>query len=257
MNNKKVLLILADGMRPDAFLNCGNTYINDIMAKAYYTLDGNTTFPSVTLPCHISLFLSVPTERHGISTNLYIPPVRPVDSLFDQLKKAGAVSAMYYSWQPLRDVASPNSLKFSEYINSGVHDAVDSELTENAITRIKKNSPDFVFLYLGDTDKIGHSNGWMSDEYLRTVSRVVDNIRRVIEECSDEYTIIITADHGGHDRIHGTELSEDMNIPMFYIGKDFQAGTRFSGGSILDITPTIAKLMDILPAEDWEGKPIF
>ena len=48
-----------------------------------------------------------------------------------------------------------------------------------------------------------------------------------------------------------------MTIPMFYIGKDFEAGKRFSGGSILDIAPTIAKLMGATPAPAWEGKSVI
>ncbi|MDY2595728.1 MAG: hypothetical protein SOW34_12765 [Oliverpabstia sp.] len=39
---------------------------------------------------------------------------------------------------------------------------------------------------------------------------------------------------------------------MFYIGKPFEVGKCFSGGSILDIAPTIAKIMDVPPATEWE-----
>jgi len=48
-----------------------------------------------------------------------------------------------------------------------------------------------------------------------------------------------------------------MTIPMFYIGKGFEAGKRFPGGSILDIAPTIAKLMGVEPADEWEGTPVL
>lgn len=82
-------------------------------------------------------------------------------------------------------------------------------------------------------------------------------IRRVIEECGEEYTVIVTADHGGHDRTHGTELPEDTTIPMFYFGKGFEQGKCFDGGSILDITPTIAKIMGVAPAPEWEGTPVI
>ena len=71
MNENKVILISVDGMRPDGFLACGNPYIEKMMESAYYTLDGKTVLPSVTLPCHMSLFHSVAPERHGITTNLY------------------------------------------------------------------------------------------------------------------------------------------------------------------------------------------
>ena len=85
----------------------------------------------------------------------------------------------------------------------------------------------------------------------------MDNVRRVVESWGEEYTVIVTADHGGHDRTHGTDLPEDMTIPMFYMGRKFQAGKRFSGGSILDIAPTIADLMGIYPAAEWEGTSVL
>ena len=257
MFENKVILISVDGMRPDGFLTCGNPYAQEMMAKSYYTLDGQTVLPSVTLPCHMSLFHSVPPQRHGISVNLYTPMVRPLNGLFEQLHMAGSVNAMYYGWEPLRDISQPKTLTYAEFIHARAEDDADTLLTDSALTRIAKSKPDFVFLYLVDTDeKGGHDNGWMSEEYLRRISVALDNVRRVVDACGEEYTIIVTADHGGHDRTHGTDMPEDMTIPMFYFGKAFPAGQRFSGGSIMDIAPTIAKLMGVYPAPEWEGKSI-
>lgn len=254
MADNKVILISVDGMRPDGFLACGNPHIHEIMARATYTLDGQTVVPSVTLPCHMSLFHSVPPTRHDITTNRYIPMSHKINGLFEQLDNAGKVCAMYYGWEPLRDVARPGSLVYAEYIHSYAEESVDTLLADSALARIAQSHPDFVFLYMVETDeKGGHDNGWMTQTYLDRISIAVDNIRRVLEACGEEYTVIITADHGGHDRTHGTELTEDMTIPMFYIGKDFAPGHRFSGGSIMDIAPTIAKLMGIAPAREWEG----
>ncbi len=258
MCENKVILISVDGMRPDGFLACKNPYIKQMMEKAYYTLDGKTVLPSVTLPCHMSLFHSVPPQRHGITTNLYLPMARPVNGLFEQMKNAGKVCAMYYGWEPLRDVARPDSLKFAEYINAYTEESSDTALTDSALARIDKSKPDFVFLYMVETDeKGGHDNGWMSEGYLERISMAVDNIRRVIEKCGDTYTVIVTADHGGHDRTHGTDAPEDTTIPMFYFGKQFASGKRFSGGSILDIAPTIAKIMGVAPADEWEGTAVI
>ena len=258
MMDNKVILISVDGMRPDGFLACKNPYIEQMMAQSCYTLDGQTVMPSVTLPCHMSLFHSVPPIRHGITANLYMPMVRPINGLFEQLSAAGKVCAMYYGWEPIRDVARPGSLKFAEFLDAYTEEFSDTALTDSALSCIRKNKPDFVFLYMVETDdKGGHDNGWMTQEYLNRISIAVDNIRRVIEEFGSEYTIIITADHGGHDRIHGTDLPEDTTIPMFYFGKEFAAGKRFFGGSILDIAPTIAKIMGIAPATEWEGTPVI
>ena len=110
MNKKKVILISVDGMRPDGLLACGDPYVQELMKRAYYTLDGRTVMPSVTLPCHMSLFHSVDPSRHGITTNLYMPQVRPIDGLFDILHAAGKKNAFFYSWEQLRDISRPGHL---------------------------------------------------------------------------------------------------------------------------------------------------
>ncbi len=258
MNGNKVILISIDGMRPDGFLQCGNPYIHEIMRRAYYSLNVETVFPSVTLPCHMSMFLSVPPTRHGITTNTYMPPVRPVDGICERLEKAGAICTMHYNWGPMRDVARPDSVHYAECVNAYAMASTDTYLTDGALKAIENYHPEFVYLYMVETDdKGGHDVGWMTKEYFHYVSVAIDNVRRVIEACGDEYTIIITADHGGHDRSHGSDMPEDMLIPNFFIGKDFPAGEKFEGGSILDIAPTIAKLMGVAPAPEWEGKSVI
>ena len=184
--------------------------------------------------------------------------VRPINGLFEQLRFAGKQSAMYYGWEPIRDVSRPESLKYSGYMWAYSQDHTDRLLTESALACIKKNAPDFVFLYMVETDeKGGHDNGWMSDEYLHRISVAIDNTKRVIDTFGDEYSVIIMADHGGHDRSHGSTLPEDMTIPFFFYGSEFAAGKEVEGISLLDIAPTIAALMEIAPEDEWEGHSVI
>ena len=79
----KVILISVDGMRPDSL-----KYVplaGKFMEKSSYTLCARTVFPSVTLPCHMSMFHSVGPERHGVTTNIFTPQVRPINGLAEQL----------------------------------------------------------------------------------------------------------------------------------------------------------------------------
>lgn len=254
---KKVILISIDGMRPDGFLACGNPFAEKMMELGSYTLEARTVFPSVTLPCHMSMFHSVAPERHGITTNLYMPLARPLNGLFEQINNSGGECAMYYGWEPLRDVARPGSLKFSGYVHSYTEDATDAVLTDMAIDRIRRSKPDFVFLYMVETDdKGGHGSGWMTPAYLGYIDAAIENVKRVYEAVGDEYTIIVTADHGGHDRSHGTDSPEDMTIPQFFIGKDFEPGRKLDNMSILDIAPTVAAVMGVAAAPEWEGKSL-
>ena len=253
----KVVLISIDGMRSDGFEQCANPYIDELKKMASYTLNAKTVFPSVTLPCHMSMFHSVPPERHGTTTNTYMPQVRPISGLFEQLKNADKVSAMYYGWEPLRNIGKPGSLVAAEYINAYSFEHTDGMLTNRALDYIKMADPDFVFLYMVETDeKGGHDNGWMSEAYLDYINRAISNVKRVIEETNGEYTVIVTADHGGHDRSHGSDMDEDMTIPMVFYGPQFAPGKELSGVSILDIAPTIATLLGTEPDEEWEGKSL-
>lgn len=254
---KKVILISIDGMRPDGLRACGNAYLNELTKKASYTFNARTVFPSITLPCHMSMFHSVPPERHCTLSNQYVEPVHPVTGLFTLLKAAGKRCAMYYGWEPLRSIGKVGTLMAAEFIHSYSFEHTDGLLTDSALAYIKKASPDFVFLYMVETDeKGGHDSGWMTDTYLDYIHLAIDNVKRVIEEAGDEYTVIVTADHGGHERSHGTDMPEDMTIPMIFLGEEFEAGRELSDVSILDIAPTVAEVMGVPAAREWEGKSL-
>ncbi len=253
----KVILISIDGMRPDGLLSCKNEYVEKLKSISSYTFNARTVFPSITLPCHLSMFHSVPPERHGTLSNTYAVPVRPINGLFEQIKAAGKTSAMYYGWEPLRDISRPESLAAAEYINSYSFEHTDGMLTERALRYIGLAKPDFVFLYMVETDeKGGHDMGWMSETYLEYISYAINNVKRVIEEVGEEYTVIVTADHGGHERGHGSDMPEDMTIPMFFTGKEFAPGRELENVSILDIAPTIADVMGVAKPREWEGESL-
>ena len=262
--SNKVILISIDGMRADGLLKCGNPYLDFIKKNTSYTFNAKSVTPTITLPCHLSMFHSVPPERHGILSNTYVPMVRPVSGLFEQIKFMGGISDMYYGWEPLRDIGQPKSLTRSAYICARDEDDTDNKLTKLALARIREDQPDFIFLYLVDTDeKGGHDHGWMSEEYLNYINVAIENVKRVYEAAQEvtaktgiQYTIIVTADHGGHDRIHGTTMKEDMIIPTFFIGKHFEPGKELAGVNILDLAPTIVDVMSVPNAPEWEGKSL-
>ena len=255
--NNKVILISIDGMRPDGFLSCGHPFVQEMMARSAHTLSAASMVPSITLPCHLSIFHSIPPQRHGTTTNLYMPPVHTVKGLFEQLHDAGKRCAMFYGWEPIREVARPGSLVHAQYIWSYARESVDQVLTDHALDFIREDQPDFVFLYLVDTDeKGGHDNGWMTKEYLNRIHTAIGCVQSVLEQAGKDYTVIVTADHGGHDRMHGTQMPEDMTIPMFFFGSSFAPGRQLENVSLLDLAPTIAHIMGVPAAKGWEGRSL-
>ena len=257
--DKKVLLISIDGMRSDGLQKCGNPYVKELEKMCAFTYNGSSMNPSVTFPCHFSMTHSVTPQRHGILTNTYVPQVRPVNGIFERVNSAGGVCAMFYGWEPLRDIVSPGALRFATYFNAYMTESSDTLLTDECEKILTQYKPDFAFLYMVETDeKGGHDNVWMSDEYLRRISIAIDNVKRMIEKFGDEYRIIIMADHGGHDRSHGSTMPEDMIIPFFFYGPEFTVGEVTDRDlSLLDIAPTIATILGVGLEPEWEGKSLI
>lgn len=252
--NRKVILILVDGMRGDAVRACGNPYVDTLLQNSAYTLQAQTVMPSITLPCHMSLFHSVDPDRHGIVTNTYTPQVRPIEGIVERLDRVEKRCAFFITWEELRDLTRPDHLAYSLTYSLHKNTDADDHITDAAIEYIKSEKPDFTFLYLGDTDERGgHDTGWMSPTYCKVVSNAFDCIRRVREAIPAEYDMIVTADHGGHDRHHGSDLPEDLTIPVILNGDSFTPGELAKPVSIKDLAPTIVKLCGASPAKEWEG----
>lgn len=253
----KVLLILVDGMRPDSLGQI--PYVEKLKQRTSYILDAKTVYPSDTLPCHMSLFHSVDPECHGTVTNTYNSAGKPITGLFESLRTAGKKSAMFYSWEQLRDVSRPGSLAYSYFISCKDYTGAVyvPACTDAAIEYIGKEQPDFVFLYLAMPDDVGHKKGWMSDEYLDSVKLCWQNIEKTLAALPEEYAVIITADHGGHDKGHGTLDSRDMTIPMFFLGTDFAPSKALCDVTIKDIAPTVLKLLQVQIPACWEGESLL
>lgn len=254
----KVVLVMVDGLRPEALESI--PFAQTLKESGTYTMQGSTVMPSVTLPCHMSLFHSVDPQRHGTTTNVYAPQVRPIRGLCEVLWDNKKKSAFFYSWSPLRDLVRPGSVTYSYLCKGGDiggYDKANHLLTDSAIACLQNGEPDFIFLYLGDVDSVGHKYGWMSDEYMHSVQSSFDDIERMMQQLDDDWCVIITADHGGHERHHGTEMPEDMTIPILFTGKPFAKGKELDAVSIMDIAPTITALFGVEPDEDWEGKSLI
>lgn len=253
--SEKVILILSDGLRPDAMLSCGHPFVEKMKEMSTYCLQAQTVMPSVTLPCHMSLFHSVDPSRHGTTTNVHTPQVRPIDGLVDVLSRAKKKCGLFFTWDQLRDIARPGMWNAMEYLRCYQYENSNQLMTPRAIRYIREQNPDFVFLYLADTDNTGHDHGWLSKEYMQDTYDAIECVKQVYEACGEEYTYIFLADHGGHDRTHGTEMPEDMTIPLFFFGPAFEKGKELPAASIKDVAPTVTKLMGVEPAEEWEGTP--
>lgn len=251
-----VIFVMIDGLRPDAIAAANTPTLRAIMARGASTLQAQSVMPSVTLPCHTSIFHSVPPERHGITSNVWTPMARPIEGLMEVAKYGDKRCAFFINWEELRDVSRPGSLAHSFMVSTSYDlENGDRIVAHHAIQHV--GSHDFSFVYLGTVDSAGHFYGWMSNEYLRQVERVDAELAKIVAALPSESVLMVQADHGGHDRFHGTDAPEDMTIPWMMMGTGIKQGYEITRRvTLLDTAPTIARLLGLRSPRDWEGESV-
>ncbi|MCB0065200.1 MAG: alkaline phosphatase family protein [Caldilineaceae bacterium] len=255
VNENLTLFIMLDGLRPDALGQCDCLTLQGLIRRGASTLHASSVMPSVTLPCHMSIFHSVPPTRHGVTTNDWQPMARPLPGLLDVVKASGKRAAAIYNWEPLRNLGQPNALHAVTFRDCSYDVDGDDWVTEKAIETLTRYPTDFAFVYYGTIDVAGHDHQWMSAPYLRQIERVDRNLGQLLTALPTSIHLVAQADHGGHERSHGTEMAEDMTIPWIAAGPQIRRGYTISHPvSLLDTAPTLARIIGLQAPRDWEGR---
>jgi predicted AlkP superfamily pyrophosphatase or phosphodiesterase len=259
----QILLFVVDGLRPDALPLASTPRIDRLIAQGASTMHARCTMPSVTLPCHVSLFLGCGPERHGVISNTWQAPDPPVPSLLEIAHRLGLRSGAFYTWEQLRDLAPPGTLDVSCYRRLGEpEEGHMREIAAAAADFVAQPGPKLAFVYLEATDQAGHRHGWMSEPYLdavaecdRAVDMVLGALPRPIQW--DRTAVLLTSDHGGHDRRHGADIPEDMTIPWIVAAPVVRAGCQLQEPvGIADTAPTLLRLLGAPAPSEWTGHAV-
>lgn len=210
---KSVLIISIDALHPDALGKVTSKTINNIMKKGVFTLDGRSTAPPLTLLSHSAMFSGVGPDTGGRRQNTWKPGEKQItlSTIFDDAKSNGFSTGFFYSKEKLGYLIS---------------DAIDrSRLdpdfsVENAMEFFNKPSPEkFCFLHISGLDQAGPVEGWLSDGYMEELFFIDENIRPLIDQVMSkkDYLIVISSDHAGHDKIHGSNHPDDAKLPLVMI----------------------------------------
>ncbi len=252
------VLLMVDGTRPDAIEAAGCVNLPALRQRSAYTHAAQSVMPSITLPCHMSIFHSVPPTRHGITTNHYVPMARPLHGLIEVLNLAAKRTAFFYNWDQLRDLSRPGHLHYSLCRNDCSTNWESDHLTvQAALAYQAEYTPDFMFVYLGTVDEAGHKHGWMQAGYLEQLAHVDEAVGWLLDGLPADSTVLFQSDHGGHDRSHGTPSPEDMTIPWYIAGPGIRPNHAISAPvGLLDTAPTLARILGVSPDPAWEGQVI-
>jgi predicted AlkP superfamily pyrophosphatase or phosphodiesterase len=260
---RHVILVSIDGLRPDAIEAFGLKTLQRLMAEGSYTLEASTILPSKTLPSHTSMLTGRTPEGHGITFNREMDShgVVEVPTIFELARREGLHTAAFYSKAKFRHLDRDQSYDYRQAPASNVDNWMATRTVPDAINYMRHRSPNLLFVHIGEPDFAGHATGWMSFFYGIATRRADAAVARLLEAADrtygrGNYAVIVTADHGGHDRNHGSDDPRDVTIPWIAWGEGVQAGARPVGVRTMDTAATALRLLGIPLSTQLAGVPV-
>jgi predicted AlkP superfamily pyrophosphatase or phosphodiesterase len=254
-----VFIISFDGGKPAVMQQSQMPTLMTMLKEGSGTWSAQTTFPSVTLIAHTSMLTGVGPAKHKVTWNSAAPEkgLVPVPTVFALAKKQGFCTAMFVGKEKFEHLNLPGSL--DTYSAPGYEAKL---VAKEAGQYIVDKKPNLCFIHFADSDGAGHKHGWGSPEQMASFAdedaallTVQDAIRRA--GIVDDSVLIMTADHGGHNRTHGSNSPEDMTVPWIIWGKGVKAGSTITAPvTTYDTSATALWLLDVPIPSDWDGKPV-
>ena len=265
MNQRKVMLIVIDGCRPDGIAKTLTPNIDSMVQDGAHSFSAETVSPPLTLPAHFSIFSSRQPVNHNVLTNTGRPDISPdTFTVFEAARYNRLSTAAYYSWEQLRNLTPPGVLDQSimERTLGLPLEPQDLRFIKMVTPSIVRTAPDLCFVYLEGVDAAGHKHGWMSNEYLTAISNADKALGFLLGTLEDiglknSYNVMVFSDHGGVDTHHMDPLPEVLTIPWIAAGPDIAQGIVLDKDiTVLDIAPTAAALLQIPSHWSWEGRVV-
>jgi predicted AlkP superfamily pyrophosphatase or phosphodiesterase len=261
---RNVVLVSIDGLRPDAIARFKAPILTKLMNEGSYTLAASTILPSKTLPSHTSMLTGEPPDRHGILWNTAFddaPGTIEIPTIFSTARSNGYRTAAFFSKAKFSHLQVPGTLDYSQS-PGGWFGRWSAARTVTDIERhLACNRPNLLFVHLTDPDVAGHAHGWMSQNYGRGVLSADLAVGRLLAAADSaygvgNYTIIVTADHGGNGNDHGSNNPLDVTIPWIAWGRGVAPGEIVSTVSTMDTASTVLFLLGLEKPSGWVGVPV-
>lgn len=252
-----VVIMSFDGVRADA---ARMAIPASMLTQAAFAWTARTILPSSTLPAHTSMLTGVPPSVHGVRINPNYPRGHiAISTVFSVVTENGGRAAAFVAKPKLLYLVRPGTAARAEYVPYPKNDSVD--VAREAARYLAMNQPHLLFIHVADPDDQGHSYGWMSPPYMAAVRRIPETVGVILDVLRrmgrlDDSLVIVTSDHGGHGRVHGSARSEDMIIPWLAFGA-VEPGPIDKPIVTHDTAATAIAALGMKIPTTWQGTPVL
>lgn len=266
--SEHVIIVSMDGLRPDAIDRFGATTVQRLIREGRYSPAARTVLPSSTLPSHTSMLTGVDVDAHGVRWNadeLAAHGYVGVPTVFALASRAGLRTAAFFSKSKFHQLEVPGTLHHTRSPKGGIRDRMWSGAHTARLVGEHLDSgaplPDLLFVHIAEADVAGHLFGWMGRMYGGAVRQGDHALERVLAHADrrfgrGRYTVLLTSDHGGHGKSHGSADPRDVTIPWLAWGQGVSPGTLPAGIRTMDTAATALWLLGVDIPAHWVGRPV-
>lgn len=262
----RVVVVVLDGLRPDAIAAFGLNHCQELIDTGAYTLTARTVAPSVTACAMSSLLTGALPCRHGMLSDKFTVPrprgtIHPLPSL---LAAHGLPSSAHIARLPLGFGLLARRIARTAGVDQLVSRGRDAAgILDHARSAIAQQRSGFILLHWPDADRAGHEHGWMSPQYgdaARRLDRALGALTRALDFARTPGTVMIAlADHGGggvNRRHHDSAHTSDRVIPIMLRGRAIEPGPIAGLASLLDVPATVLWSLGVPIPSTYAGRPL-
>lgn len=239
----KVLIIGIDGCRPDALLKAHTPNIDKLVENGIYSWDALNEGVTSSGPGWSNILTGVWEQKHGVTDNSFN------GDHFDNYPHFFDYVETYNS--DLHTVSIAEWHQINDFIASTFADkiinATGPEHTVNsAVSYLKDENPDVLFIHLDTPDHYGHSYGYSPEvtEYVASIEKVDSDIGKIISAMDsrpnrddENWLVMLTTDHGGKNTSHGGNSIEERNVFVIVSGDNVEKRQITKDSTITLIEP--------------------
>lgn len=263
---RRVVVVVLDGLRPDAIPRFGLPNLTELASRSAYTLLGRTVQPSVTACAMASLLTGAAPERHGLqSERFHLPrPKGRLHPLPRHLASHGLPTAAFLAAMPLlfggiaRRIATHVGVTQARFSGRGALDILAA-----ARPTLRDQRRGLILLHWPDADRAGHAEGWMSETYGTAaweMDAALGSLLRAVDLQDPETLVVALADHGGGGAVrthHDSAHPLDTTIPIFVAGGAVRPGELGAGATLLDVPATVCWALGLPLPASYAGRPLL
>lgn len=256
-----VFIVSFDGGKPSVIADSDMPVLKQLVTEGAHTWEAKTVVPSITLLSHASMVSGVGPAKHGITWNDWMPEkgLIPVPTIFSLAHPHGFTTAMFVGKPKFKHLNLPGSL---DAFVLPVPKADAKAVAAAFAARLPLLNPDLCLIHFADPDSAGHKYGWGSPEQKAAFANSDAALKIVMDALqaaglANSSVVILTADHGGHDKTHGSDSPEDVNIPWIAWGKGVKKNFKLTAPvSTCDTAATALWLLGRPVPAEFDGKPV-